>query len=148
MKKSVPCRQTVQCSGAEHFVSLVRVHPTSSPVLETRKGSTSAPPQKNCFAARLVFLRFPIARPPCLQDSLDDRVTDDVSQPSCLPSVPRHVSESVGSLHASHRVVFSETHDVIDMHLQVAPADSNGPRAPLRSNFDDPDEMGLHLDSS
>ena len=62
-------------------------------------------------------------------DSLDVRFTDDPSLPSCLPNMLRPFSESV--------VVFSESHDVNDMQLQVALVDPNGPRAPLRSIFDD-----------
>ena len=59
---------------------------------------------------------------------LDVRFSDGPSQPSCLPNMPRPFSESV----------LSESHDVNDMQLQVAWAEPNGPRAPLRPNSDDP----------
>ena len=72
--------------------------------------------------------------------SLDVRYTDDPSMPCCLPNMPRQLSKSGGSFSASEPVVFSELHDVSDMRSQVASDDRNGPRAPLRSNFDDPDE--------
>ena len=64
--------------------------------------------------------------------------------------MPRLFSESVGSFYASDPVVFSGMRGVKDMQLQVAPADPNGPRAPLRSTFDDPggcDSIGTPTDS-
>ena len=73
-------------------------------------------------------------------DSPNVRFTDDLSLPYCLPDMPRPFWESGGSFPASEPVVFSESHDVNDMQSQVAFDDPNGPRAPLRSNFDDPDE--------
>ena len=51
----------------------------------------------------------------------------------------RQSSESGGSFSANELVTFSESHDVHDMRPQVDSDDPNGPRAPLRSNFDDPD---------
>ena len=71
--------------------------------------------------------------------SPDVRFTDEPSRPSCLPNMPGQIWESGGSFSASEPVVFSESHDVNDMRSQVAFDDPNGPRAPLRSNFDDPD---------
>ena len=71
--------------------------------------------------------------------SLDVRLTDDPSMPSCLPNMARQLSEAGGSLAASELVVFSESHDVNDIRSPVASDDPNGPRAALRSNFDDPD---------
>ena len=56
----------------------------------------------------------------------------------CLPSGPRHLSESVGSVLCKRPCcVFRD--DVNDMQLQAALADPNGPKGPLRSNVDDPD---------
>ena len=72
--------------------------------------------------------------------SLDARFTEDPSLPSCLPNMLRQLVKSGGSFSTSEPVVFSELHDVNDMRSIVASDDRNGPRAPLRSNFDDPDE--------
>ena len=46
---------------------------------------------------------------------LDVRSTDDPSQISCLPNMPRPFSQSGGSSSASELVAFSESHDVHDI---------------------------------
>ena len=72
--------------------------------------------------------------------SLDVRSTVHPSLHSCMPNMRRQFSESGGSFSAGERVAFSESHDVHDMRPQVDyDDDPNGPRDPLRSNFDDPD---------
>ena len=63
-------------------------------------------------------------------------VSVSLTLPSCLPNTQRPFSESAGSVSACEPVVFSESHDVNDVQLQVALADPNGPRAPLRPKPD------------
>ena len=71
--------------------------------------------------------------------SLCVRSTIGSSLHSCMPNMPRQFSEYGGSFSASEIAAFSEWHDVHDMRPQVDSDDPNGPRASLRSNFDDPD---------
>ena len=141
--RAVPTASSI--SGAEHLcvprpraadvISRVRnkkrqyISATTDKLVRSKTGFSTFSFRATRFSTRLSeysgLAEAQFARHPCLRDSLVDRVTDHSSMPSCLPSVPRHFSESGGSFCASDPTVFS--------------AGSNGPRAPLRSNFDDPD---------
>ena len=110
MQSTVPTDSSF--SGAKHFVSLVHVQLTSSPVIERRKDSTSAPPQIIWFATRVgFFLHFLPVRPAFQHICLKVLVWQKLSLQGILALgqfgrqsdqrlFPALFSESVGSFNA------------------------------------------------